>query len=52
MKTYTSKNLFRVYTNDKLHIVVKSTPEMLETMVSKDLIREWQPLTVYNYKEA
>lgn len=49
MKKYTSKNLFRVYTNDKQHIVVKSSIDVLEAMVQNNLIREYTSLTVYNY---
>ena len=49
MKTYTPKNLYEVYTNDKQHIIVKSTPETLEKLVMNDLIREWNTLKIYKY---
>lgn len=49
MKTYIPKNLYEVYTNDKQHIIVKSTPEILENLVKNDLIREWTILKVYKY---
>ena len=50
MKTYISKNLFEVLTNDRERIIVKSDPETLENMVFNDQIREWNILTVYKYE--
>ena len=50
MKTYISKNLFEVLTNDRERIIVKSDPETLENMMLNNRIHEWSVLTIHKYE--